>query len=139
MKKRKKAVSYSLSLLFGIVIVLIDWFLQSSFREKNLGIANAGVSFGFASGLGEFWKYSLLMFLVILFVFWFWSKTKLNVYLVSLLIGGLGNMVPRLLYGNVWDYILFKPLGLWFNISDVLILVSVLSYILIADESSYSF
>ena len=139
MKKRKKAASYSLSLLFGFVIVFIDWFFQNYFRLNNVGIANAGVSFGFASGFGEFWKYSLLAFLVLLFVFLVWSKTKLNVYLVSLLIGGLGNMVPRLLYGNVWDYIFLKPLGLWFNISDVLILVSVLSYILITDESSYSF
>ena len=69
----------------------------------------------------------------------FWSKISLNVFFVCLLLGGLGNILPRFVYGSVWDYLHLSFLGLWFNLSDVLILISVLSYILMDDESTYSF
>jgi len=50
-----------------------------------------------------------------------------------LAVGGMGNLVPRLIWSGVWDYIHVPILPFWFNLSDVLIVIGVISYILGVD------
>jgi len=118
--------------------MFLDWFLQVYFRGIGYGVANFGISFGLADDMAWFWKV-IIPSLFLIFIFYeFWGKRRLNVYLCCLALGGLGNFLPRIIFGSVWDYVELPALGLWINLSDVLISVSVLSYILIADGDSSS-
>ena len=50
--------------------------------------------------------------------------------LLLIALGGIGNILSRLVWGGVWDYICFPFLPFCFNLSDVLISLGVVSYIL---------
>ncbi len=111
-----------------ILVLFLDIFLQDYFRGVNIGTLNRGVSFGMFPGTGQI----LAVVIYLLFVTVFLRKflpTGRSAFLM-LAVGGLGNLIPRLVWGGVWDYIHFPGVSLWFNLSDVLISLGVISYIL---------
>lgn len=77
-----------------------------------------GVTFGMFQGI-SFW---------IILVFWAYLVIKRDERFEKLVWGGLGNLVPRVLFGGVWDYIPYY--FFWGNLSDLIITVGVFSYIL---------
>ena len=113
-----------------VMILGLDLFLQTVFRNANFGLENRGVSFGFAPEIG------LVISLVAFGVFIGWylierfkqRKTRLFLYLMAL--GGVGNIICRVIWGSVWDYICLPFMPFCFNLSDVLISFGVASYIL---------
>ncbi len=107
--------------------VILDIFLQSYFRNRGLGIENRGVSFGIFSGWGQGIAI-VVFFLFILFSSRSFIKGKSDLGLLMILIGGLGNLIPRLFQGGVWDYIYLPLLPFWFNFSDVMITGGVFLY-----------
>jgi len=113
----------------GLVLVL-DLVLQTVFRLKNMGMENRGVSFGMAPEMG------LIISIVAfgLFIGWYlYERIKLkkkSTFLLVIALGGLGNVICRLIWGSVWDYICIPVLPFCFNLSDVLISLGVVSYIL---------
>jgi len=135
-KQKKKKEGFKKSLFLALGIVVLDWFFQIYFRKLGVGMENFGVSFGLASNLDWFWKVLIPIIFLALMLYELISKKKLSVYLLCLALGGVGNMLPRFIFGSVWDYIHISFLGLWINMSDVLISISVLSYILITNGDS---
>lgn len=71
--------------------------------------------------------FSGISFWLIFFV-WMFLVLKNDEEFDLLILGGLGNLVPRLLFGGVWDYIPYY--FFWGNLSDLIISVGVFSYIL---------
>ncbi|HOX95866.1 MAG TPA: signal peptidase II [Candidatus Woesebacteria bacterium] len=120
----------------ALVTVLIDLFWQFYFRLHSLGVENFGVSFG----LGKEWGRVLSLIAYGFFVVWYlWGRYRGDrrtwpILLVAL--GGLGNLICRLVWGSVWDYICFSWLPFCFNLADLLISVGAISYILGVDGYS---
>ena len=112
---------------FLAMTMIMDLFLQTYFRSINLGISNRGVSFGWWPGVGQ--TVAMLVFLGLI-IFTVTKQSKVNWPLRLLILGGLGNLLPRFFWGSVWDYLYLPFLPFWFNLSDVMISVGVLSYIL---------
>lgn len=128
MKQKKKAnLSSKWGLYLSLLIVLFDLFFQYDFRQKGIGVGNSGVSFGLFSEWDFFWVLGILAVLVLIFLA---RENKSNIYLKTLIFGGLGNLSSRFLFGNVWDYINLSSVGLWVNMSDILISLSAISFIL---------
>ena len=113
-----------------IFVLVLDIVLQTVFRGHNFGMANRGVSFGLASEIGII--VSIMAFG--LFALWYLYELRVmkkrRLYLLLIALGGLGNVVCRLTWGSVWDYICLPFLPFCFNLSDVLISLGVVSYIL---------
>ncbi len=135
MKSKKKSLLYKSYLVwFSFFIVLVDWYLQFSYSSSGYGVENRGVSFGLGGDIGTHLRFVLPLFLLLAVIF-LWKRGMLgSLFLGLLLIGGLGNMIPRIVWGYVWDYIHISQFELWINLSDVLISVSALSYILVGDD-----
>lgn len=120
-----------LLLVFGSVVVS-DIFLQSYFRGVDIGVANSGIFLGLLPSI------SLTVLLVLYFslLFWFIKETsagRLSFGVFCILLGGLGNLLPRLATGTIWDYIYLPFVPFRFNLSDILISWGVISYILGTD------
>lgn len=117
--------------LVGIFILFLDVILQNLFRGQNIGVANGGVSFGWGSNS---WGSLLSLAVYIVFVTWFLTdylqNKRISIFLFLMALGGLGNLLNRLIWGNVWDYISLSVLPFSFNLSDLLISLGVVSYIL---------
>jgi lipoprotein signal peptidase len=118
----------------GLILFVLDLFAGYYFRSKGIGLVNTGISFGVGSN--QFGKYiAMVAFLVL--VFWFVyetrSKVRISTGLYFLVLGGMGNLLSRLVYGGVLDYVCLSFLPFCFNVSDVLISFGVVSYILEVD------
>lgn len=78
---------------------------------------NRGVS------LGMFWGISFWIILAV----WIYLVVKNDKRFDLIVWGGLGNLVPRILFGGVWDYIPYY--FFWGNLNDVLIVMGIIEYV----------
>jgi len=104
--------------LIAILCVFIDQFVKSVAIESWNVEKNFGAAFGLFQG-----HLSLLIFfsfLIISFLIYFSNSVKgIGVYGIALLLGGAtSNLVDRMLYGYIVDYI---HLWFWpsFNLADI--------------------
>ncbi|MDK1491667.1 signal peptidase II [Sinorhizobium sp. 7-81] len=98
---------------------------------------NYGVAFSMLSGM-EDWFIVGMRLAVVAFVLWLWRRTPKDRFFAHLgyamiIAGALGNLVDRLIFGYVIDYILFHTAN-WsfavFNLADSFITVGAGSIIL---------
>ena len=116
--------------LIWIVILVLDLVLSVVFRATKWGVENRGVSFGMASEVGFIISIVAFCLFVGLLAFEIYKRKKIRPFLLLITLGGLGNIVSRLIWGSVWDYICLPLLPFCFNLCDVLISLGVVSYIL---------
>ena len=91
---------------------------------------NYGVAFSMLSGM-EGWFIVTMRLLVVAFVLWLWRRTSKDRFFAHLgyamiIAGALGNLVDRLIFGYVIDYVLFHT-ATWsfavFNLAERLITI----------------
>ena len=91
---------------------------------------NEGVAFSFRSDMSG-WAIVLMWLAIVAFIFWWWRSSEhpsawSHLGFCMVVAGAFGNIVDRLLYGHVVDYILFHT-ETWsfavFNLADSLITV----------------
>lgn len=76
---------------------------------------NSGISFG----IGHDVSAPLLLIVILGFVFFAPRRQGMTVANALIIAGGLSNIIDRLVYGAVLDWI--HVFGLWFNVADVMI------------------
>lgn len=138
--------------ILSIIFLLIDIFTKQLVKNTlNLYdsipiipnffsityVINDGAAFSILKG--ELWLFIILGFVLLFFIFYYLQKEKLNIYKTiyySLLIAGvLGNLLDRMLYRGVIDFLdftIFSYNAPIFNLADTFIVISV---ILIVFES----
>ena len=138
--------------ILSIIFLLIDIFTKQLVKNTlNLYdsipiipnffsityVINDGAAFSILKG--EFWLFIILGFVLLFFIFYYLQKEKLNIYKTiyySFLIAGvLGNLLDRMLYKGVVDFLdftIFSYNAPIFNLADTFIVISV---ILIVFES----
>jgi len=114
----------------GLFTAILDIFLQAYFRSQGFGFLNRGVSLGIASGIGNIISIAAFVFFTGWYLFERIKYKKSVGYLFLLALGGGVNVLSRLIWGSVWDYICIPYIPFCFNLSDVLISLGVVSYIL---------
>lgn len=116
-------------------VILVTFSILSSTTAKyfDCGSCNYGVSFGFFSGVSDIWWYVVMSFILValcgLLIFVSVSAyMRWGVYI--LLAGGVSNLVVRLIFGCVWDWINLRGLRFSFNTADILIDVGIVVVLL---------
>lgn len=108
-------------------VVIVDILLQIHFRGSGWGVMNRGVSLGMFPRLGQ--ELAVIVYFIFIILYLNHAKSrKFSFGLTLLALGGLGNLVSRLFWGGVWDYIYLPILPFWFNLSDVMIAGGILAY-----------
>ncbi|MEX0693961.1 MAG: signal peptidase II [Rhodospirillales bacterium] len=132
--------------LIAVVVLILDqaskfWILYDVMQPPkvievtpffNIVLAwNRGVSFGMFNNLGDFGPYlltGLAVVIILVLAFWLWrANSRLSAVSLALIIGGaVGNVIDRLQYGAVVDFLDFHGFGYhWpaFNVADSAICV----------------
>ena len=146
----------SLSIFF--IDFLSKYFLLNFFNLENKGkifvvpfmdfvlVHNPGISFGLFGSGGEIQRAILIILsLLIIFYLIYWirnSNSNLISYGICLIIGGaLGNMVDRILYGKVIDFISLHVYDYYwyvFNIADISIVSGGIFILIYSAKDSFS-
>ncbi len=144
--------------LFVFVLSLITLFIDriskneilSIFEENNLEkifinpfldlflVFNTGISYGLLSGESSFQKWLLIIVSVSIVTFlllWVKDSTSrlVNISISFITGGALGNILDRILYGGVIDFISLHAYGYYwyiFNIADVFIVFGVILFLI---------
>jgi len=124
--------------LIPIAIVLLDQLTKFLSKGKHFFIINYQENYGAAFGLfqGQLLIFIAVAILVIFLIFFYYSKVKYKLALLFVLGGTIGNLIDRLIFGFVRDFI---DLKIWpvFNIADSanVIGAAILVYYLIKKSS----
>ena len=144
--------------LFVFVLSLITLFIDriskneilSIFEENNLEkifinpfldlflVFNTGISYGLLGGESSFQKWLLIIVSVSIVAFLLiWTKDStsrlVNISISFITGGALGNILDRILYGGVIDFISLHAYGYYwyiFNIADVFIVFGVILFLI---------
>lgn len=118
-KKRK-------SNLLLISLFVVDRLTKAIALEKSFAIVNKGVSFGFIISREVFNLYFCL-FLILSAVFLLLYSKNLNRFFLGLIIvGGISNLIDRVFYGGVVDFIKIPFLGFQNNLADFAIMAGII-------------
>ena len=107
------------NLYIGQNITIMEDFLNITF------IKNTGIAFGLFKSNNLFMIFVVLFLILILIYFYNREKKKntlLKIAFIFLISGALGNLIDRIVYGSIIDYINF---AFWpaFNLADSLIVM----------------
>jgi len=144
--------------LFVFVLSLIAFVIDrvskneilSIFEEDNLErifvnpfldiflVFNTGISYGLLGGESSFQKWLLIIVSVLIVAFlliWMKDSTSrlVNISISFITGGALGNILDRVLYGGVIDFISLHAYGYYwyiFNIADVFIIFGVILFLI---------
>lgn len=131
----------SIVLMIAIVLDQITKFYLSSIKENSPFVIitdvlelryheNRGAAFGILQGQRVFFVFmAIVVFCIMTFIILRIPKdkkyVKLNISLVLILAGAIGNTIDRVLHGYVTDFIYFKIIDFpIFNVADMYITIS---------------
>lgn len=120
MVKRLFAISF--------LIIVIDRIFKVYFLENDFFIFKYSLNTGAAFGLFQGWNNFLILFsvAVVLFILYYRKNKNLEIGMAFLLGGTLSNLIDRVFYHGVIDYIHINFLNNVFNIADVANIVGAL-------------
>ena len=141
---KKNIIIFSTALFIVFLDQITKFLIKQNFQLnqsipiiKNIlhltYITNTGSAFGLFKGLNVF--FILFSIIVIILIFYYLNKTKENekalLFAIGLLLGGtIGNLIDRVFYGVVTDFIDFR---IWpvFNLADSAVSISVILLIVL--------
>jgi len=101
-------------------IFFIDQTTKAYFRQADLAQLNTGGILG----LGGQWQWGLLVTIILVIVslqLRHWSQLSYleKVSWAVIVVSGLSNLVDRILFGGVWDWIVYPVVNVVGNIADI--------------------
>ena len=115
-KKKRRSVDK-----FFVSLLLLDQFLKVFLLNFGEVSFNKGVGFGLMPVL---WPKSLVVLIVLLLIFWYIKSERVGERFI--VIGGISNLIDRLFFGQVIDYLSLEVVSLWFNLGDLYINIGIL-------------
>ena len=118
--------------------IAINSSYKINFFLDIVNIKNKGISFGLFSGIIPSWIISIIVIGIILFLIMWFFKSDILLEKLSLLIivaGALGNLIDRLIFKQVTDFIFFNYNNYYwpaFNFADVFISFGIITLIIAA-------
>lgn len=97
-------------------MVLIDQGIKEILVNREVRVINSGAALGLGRAWPEVWPWLMIVLLLGLLI-----KFKFNWQTGLITAGGLANLIDRVRWGGVVDYLAIS-LGLRFNLADCLIL-----------------
>lgn len=127
---KKKIIDLLQFITFTFAIVISDIITKWFFMEKNIEVIKGFFSFNYVTNYGAsfgllqnqqlfFILISIAVIAAIFFLYKEISKSKITIIGTTLVLGGtIGNLIDRIVYGYVRDFIAFS---FWptFNVADI--------------------
>lgn len=132
-------------LIIGIFLFVLDQLSKHFIRNMQPGeslpiinnvfhityVQNMGAVFGTFQGFG--WAFIWLTFIALGFIMFYWDNFPKDfvsrLFLVFIVVGLIGNLIDRMAFGYVVDFLDFR---IWpvFNLADSLVSLGVIGYII---------
>ncbi|MAG45459.1 MAG: signal peptidase II [Nanoarchaeota archaeon] len=107
--------------LISLLIIILDRIFKFYFMQNEFGIFKFKLNTGAAFGLFQGWNWFLIIFSLIVIGVILYSREnkKLEIGMGFLLGGTVSNLIDRVVYGGVIDYIRLDFLRNVFNLADM--------------------
>jgi signal peptidase II len=113
-----------LSLLGWLLLLVLDQISKWNAQMHDLVVMNHGGVFGIFPSL---WWGGVLVVLWIGLVRYWWKSVSLHDgwSMGLIVVGGLGNLIDRLLFGSVRDFIYYPGFGFYGNVADIYLVLGI--------------
>jgi len=119
-----------------IILIIIDQATKTIFSKKTINLlilqlkptTNTGMSFGLFQGNNIIFIIISIIFITLLILLRKEFKNT-KILLIMILAGAIGNLIDRIIYGHVRDFIDFRIFPI-FNVADSLIFLGVIGIII---------
>jgi len=110
---------------FLLELLLLDQLTKWNSQMRDSVVLNHGGIFGIFPSV--WWGVALLLVWLLVFKYWILFKGKLVTRwaLGLIMVGGLGNIIDRVLFGAVRDFIYYPWFGFYGNVADILLVIGV--------------
>lgn len=116
--------AYLIEIFVLSCLLIIDMVSKWQAQMHDAAIMNYGGVFGILPS--GYWGMGLALLWLILFFQWLKSKFGLSRWGMGLIIvGGLGNIIDRVIFGFVRDFIYYPFFGFYGNAADIFLIVGV--------------
>lgn len=105
-------MNWKTAIVLTMVLVVLDQGTKTVFGVKLPHVLNEGFAFGFGDALGP-WVFFLCLSLMIFDA----HRRGFGVPEISIIAGGIGNVLDRITRGAVFDWI--HLWNIWFNLGDI--------------------
>ncbi len=118
-------------IIISLIVIILDQLTKFIFKNYFSYTTNTGALFGLFKGYNLL--FIIITLIVIIVIIYYMNKHKLKqieTILLSLILGGaVGNLIDRMIYGHVIDFINLK---IWpsFNIADAAITIGVIGLVI---------
>ena len=146
MSKTKKRKSYGNYFLIALIVIILDqivkYLIKTSFNLnesfiliksflKITFITNTGSAFGTLQGSNSYLIFFSLIVLGAILFYWDKIDNKEKIFYVLIISGIIGNLIDRVIYGFVIDFISFS---FWpaFNIADSALTIGIIGLIILS-------
>ncbi|MBN2100288.1 signal peptidase II [Candidatus Dojkabacteria bacterium] len=123
-----KVTNKKSAVLIVVILILIDQITKVVARGYDFGALNTGVSLGLLSDVGVVVLLVIQVFIVAALLLILIGRDLdryLRLGLCIIISGGLSNIITRLMWGGVWDWIDLKLIPI-FNLADIYIDIGLL-------------
>tara|TARA_Y100000310_G_C20598040_1_gene771530 strand:- start:101 stop:529 length:429 start_codon:yes stop_codon:yes gene_type:complete len=131
-------------LLYALILIVFDQFTKFLFQNQYYGSGffkiyyteNTGAAFSILQNQNLL--LAIIAIVVVALIFYYYKQVKLKLPLILILAGAVGNLIDRVFFGFVRDFI---SISIWpiFNLADVFSTVGVLwlIYYFYTEEKTY--
>lgn len=109
--------------LFSLLIFLLCQSVSLFVISNDLGVINNNYIFGLFGA--DYWPWAILISLLLLILILLTKYKGFNILWCALIFGAFSNLIDRMIWGGVVDYIRVYGLPI-FNLPDIIIVFSVL-------------
>lgn len=122
--KKRRWLLLELGLM--LLLTVADQWFKWRFQMRDMVVMNRG---GFLGILPSFWWLAGLLGVWFgLFLYWLKQLQGIQRFgMLLILAGGLGNLIDRVLFGSVRDFIYYPMFGFYGNVADILLVIGVLT------------
>lgn len=116
-------MKYLKHIILILILIALDFFTKLFFKNKNIYSGNTGIAFGLFQNNNLL--FIILTLIVILVILYLYKEKEFHFGLDFILAGAIGNLISRIIYGFVIDFIDIK---IWpsFNFADIFIVIGIL-------------
>ncbi|MFH0943384.1 MAG: signal peptidase II [Candidatus Beckwithbacteria bacterium] len=107
-------------ILSVVCLVLLDQGIKELLVNSEFRVINSGAGFGLGGAWGQMWQLIVIILLLAIII-----KFKFNWQTGLVTAGGLANLIDRVRWGGVVDYLALSSLPR-FNLADCLILAGLI-------------
>ncbi len=121
-------------IFFCLCCLVADQLSKHIAFQQGFAVLNSGIAFGFLAGAP--WLFLIVSTVALIILAFYYWRHQQNYPLVLLVFGACSNLIDRLIYGGVIDWLTVPGLNIKNNFADWMVVFAVVWFLVVEFKNS---